>query len=88
MHRNRFYTSEQSRLSLSAKAHLPFARIFASDIFNSSASEDEVRSYLSRITGHEIDPSVTLLPPFYVDFGRNIRRSIHRAESESHHHQS
>lgn len=34
---------------------------------------DEVRSYLSRITGREIDPSVTLLPPFYVDFGRNIR---------------
>lgn len=34
---------------------------------------DEVRNYLSRITGCEIDPSVTLLPPFYVDFGRNIR---------------
>ena len=33
----------------------------------------EVRSYLSRITGREIAPSVTLLPPFYVDFGRNIR---------------
>lgn len=34
---------------------------------------DEVRSYLSRITGREIDPSVTLLPPFYVDYGKNIR---------------
>ena len=34
---------------------------------------DEVRDYLSRITGQEIDPSVTLLPPFYVDFGKNIR---------------
>lgn len=34
---------------------------------------EEVRNYLSRITGSEIDPSVTLLPPFYVDFGRNIR---------------
>ena len=34
---------------------------------------DEVRSYLSRITGQEIDESVTLLPPFYVDFGKNIR---------------
>lgn len=33
----------------------------------------EVRDYLSRITGQEIDPSVTLLPPFYVDFGKNIR---------------
>ena len=34
---------------------------------------DEVRDFLSRITGREIDPSVTLLPPFYVDFGKNIR---------------
>lgn len=34
---------------------------------------DEVRNYLSRITGCEIDSSITLLPPFYVDFGRNIR---------------
>lgn len=34
---------------------------------------DEVRSYLSRITGREVDPSVTLLPPFYVDYGKNIR---------------
>lgn len=34
---------------------------------------EETRSYLSRITGREIDPSVTLLPPFYVDFGKNIR---------------
>lgn len=34
---------------------------------------DEVRDYLSRITGRPIDESVTLLPPFYVDYGKNIR---------------
>ena len=34
---------------------------------------EEVRSYLSRITGREVDESVTLLPPFYVDYGKNIR---------------
>ena len=34
---------------------------------------EEVRDYLCRITGREIDPSTTLLPPFYVDFGKNIR---------------
>ncbi len=34
---------------------------------------EETRVYLSRITGQEIDESVTLLPPFYVDFGKNIR---------------
>lgn len=34
---------------------------------------EEVRDYLSRITDREIDSSVTLLPPFYVDYGKNIR---------------
>lgn len=28
---------------------------------------EEVRGFLSRITGQEIDETVTLLPPFYVD---------------------
>lgn len=34
---------------------------------------EEVRGFLSRITGQEIDETVTLLPPFYVDYGKNIR---------------
>lgn len=45
----------------------------AAELNDGYHTTDEVRSYLSRITGREIDPSVTLLPPFYVDFGRNIR---------------
>ena len=36
-------------------------------------SPDEVRDYLSQIIGRKVDESVTLLPPFYVDFGKNIR---------------
>ena len=36
-------------------------------------SPEEVHDYLCRITGREIDPSTTLLPPFYVDYGKNIR---------------
>ena len=35
-------------------------------------SPEEVHDYLHRITGREIDPSTTLLPPFYVDYGKNI----------------
>ena len=31
---------------------------------------EEVHDYLCRITGQEIDPSTTLLPPFYVDYAR------------------
>lgn len=36
-------------------------------------SPEEVRDYLSQIIGWKVDESVTLLPPFYVDFGKNIR---------------
>ena len=36
-------------------------------------SSEEVHDYLRRITGREVDPSTTLLPPFYVDYGKNIR---------------
>lgn len=45
----------------------------AAELNDGFHTPEEVRSYLSRITESEIDPSVTLLPPFYVDFGRNIR---------------
>lgn len=45
----------------------------AAELNDGYHTPEEVRNYLSRITGVEIDPSVTLLPPFYVDFGRNIR---------------
>ena len=33
----------------------------------------EVRALFSRLTGTEIDESFWLLPPFYTDFGKNIR---------------
>ena len=36
-------------------------------------SPEEVRDYLSQIIGRKVDESVTLLPPYYVDFGKNIR---------------
>lgn len=45
----------------------------AAELNDGYHTPEEVRNYLSSITGSEIDPSVTLLPPFYVDFGRNIR---------------
>jgi acetyltransferase-like isoleucine patch superfamily enzyme len=34
---------------------------------------EEVRELFSRLTGVPVDPSFWLLPPFYTDFGRNIR---------------
>lgn len=35
-------------------------------------SSDEVRALLSRLTGGPVDESVTVFPPFYSEFGRNI----------------
>lgn len=34
---------------------------------------DEVRALLSRLFGYEVDPTLRVFPPFYTDFGRNIR---------------
>lgn len=33
---------------------------------------EEIRDLFGQITGHTVDPSFRLFPPFYTDFGRNI----------------
>jgi len=35
-------------------------------------SPDEVRSLLSRLTGRVVPESVTVFPPFYCEFGKNL----------------
>ena len=32
-----------------------------------------MRALLSRLFGYEVDPTLRVFPPFYTDFGRNIR---------------
>lgn len=34
---------------------------------------DEVRALLARLFGREVDPTLRVFPPFYTDFGKNIR---------------
>jgi acetyltransferase-like isoleucine patch superfamily enzyme len=34
---------------------------------------DAMRAHLAELTGHELDPSVRVLPPFHTDGGRNLR---------------
>lgn len=36
-------------------------------------TREEVNRIFSRLTGRDVDPSFELLPPFYTDFGRNIK---------------
>lgn len=33
---------------------------------------EEIREYMARITGKEMDPSLEIFLPFYTDFGKNI----------------
>ncbi|OAX48512.1 MULTISPECIES: sugar O-acetyltransferase [Paenibacillus] len=40
---------------------------------NSYHEAKEVRGLFSKLTGVEVDESFGLLPPFYTDFGKNIR---------------
>jgi acetyltransferase-like isoleucine patch superfamily enzyme len=47
-------------------------RIIA-ELNNSYHDNAEVRTLFSRLTGVQVDETVALLPPFYTDFGRNIR---------------
>ena len=43
------------------------------ELNNAYHTPDEVRDFMRRITGREIDESVRLFPPFHTDFGKNIR---------------
>lgn len=36
-------------------------------------TKEEVREIFSRLTGKDIDASTWILPPFYTDFGKNIK---------------
>lgn len=40
---------------------------------NSTAEPNEVRSLLSQITGTEIDESVAVFTPLYLNYGKNIK---------------
>lgn len=43
------------------------------ELNNSYHDKVEVRALFSRLTGREADETFELLPPFYTDFGKNIR---------------
>ncbi len=36
-------------------------------------SPEEVRELMSRLTGKQVDESFMIFPPFYTDFGKNLR---------------
>ena len=42
------------------------------DLNSGYRTPDEVRGLLSRLTGAVVDESVTVFPPFYCEFGKNL----------------
>lgn len=44
-----------------------------SKLNSSYHDEDEIRDIFSELTGSKVDSSFYLIPPFYTDFGRNIK---------------
>ncbi|KXT46364.1 DapH/DapD/GlmU-related protein [Bacteroides intestinalis] len=45
----------------------------ATELNDGYHTPDEVRQMLGEIIGQEVDASITLLPPFYVDYGKHIK---------------
>lgn len=43
------------------------------EINTGDRSPDEVLNLMSRLTGRTVDASVTVFPPFYTEFGKNLR---------------
>ena len=48
------------------------ARRITFELNGSYHTQEEVRTLLSRLFGHDVDPSLRVFPPFYTDFGKNI----------------
>src|SRR5690348_11511405 len=49
------------------------AQTIIADINTGYHTPQEVREMFSRLTGAPVDASFWMLPPFYTDFGKNIR---------------
>lgn len=49
------------------------AKKITAELNNSYHTKKEIRKLFSKLTGVEVDESLYLIPPFYTDFGKNIR---------------
>ena len=49
------------------------ARRITAELNGTYRTPEEIRDLMNRLTGCETDETFTLFPPFYTDFGKNIR---------------
>ncbi|MCI7290799.1 MAG: sugar O-acetyltransferase [Methanobrevibacter woesei] len=43
------------------------------ELNNGIHSDEEIREIFSEIIGEEVDETFTLMPPFYIDYGKNLK---------------
>lgn len=48
-----------------------------SKLNNSYHSQEEISAIMSELTGDEVNASLSLFPPFYTDFGKNMKIGKH-----------
>lgn len=77
---NDIFTRDKSGFPVSSKEP-EFAKIRAiqrkswqiiAELNSTYHTEEETRELMRQLIGSEVDESVTVLPPFYTDYGRNI----------------
>lgn len=49
------------------------ARRITCELNGTYHTQEEIRALLSRLFGREVDSTLCVFPPFYTDFGKNIR---------------
>lgn len=43
------------------------------ELNNGIHSDKEIRKIFSEIIGEKVDETFTLMPPFYIDYGKNLK---------------
>ena len=49
------------------------ARKLTSELNSSYHTQDEIREIFARLTARPLEPTLRIFPPFYTDFGKNIK---------------
>ena len=76
-------TKSRERIEAGSEAHLHMhegadrARQITAQINGTYRTMPEIRHLFSKLTGQEIDEEFGLFPPFYTDYGRNIKLGKH-----------
>ena len=71
------YISESSEMHLHMHEMADRARKITSEINNSYHTMAEIRGLFSELIGQQVDEQFGLFPPFYTDYGMNIKIGKH-----------